>query len=364
MMSVKLSQSPPVEEIFSFFQETARARGWPPTPNEVARHFRLSTANAVDQCVAVRKRLDELTAQIEIPRQEAMVKQNMPQMKPASCPVTVDLKKYQGGNAWPDPHDRAIYHANACLLPYHRGTVDYMFHDEMIALLPETENYLYGAEASQCPNYRAGSRPFLEQVAEETTLGCKTDREKALALINLVAHPQQSPYRGTSMIWQHFLGGTEEEVLKKSWHMCNEISRTLAFLCQICGMPARPLFVFTDPIYFAHGHSQTEIFFDGKWNLVEQNHGLLYPRKDGYFASTAELRDDPGIINDRADAGGMLGLSGICFQAPTAIIQYRIDDVARYKYLWQDWKGLEYRTAGLDYKAVYGDCDTLDDSHR
>ena len=56
-----------------------------------------------------------------------MGKQKMPHMQPASCPVPANLKKYQGGNAWPNPHDRAIYHANACMLPYHRGAVDYMF---------------------------------------------------------------------------------------------------------------------------------------------------------------------------------------------------------------------------------------------
>lgn len=357
-------ETPPFEVLFEYFQSTARKRGWPPTPNELGRNFGLSPHNAVEQCKAIRKRLDELTATVELPKQEKMAHEVVPPLKPESCPPPPDLDKYRGGNAWPDAHDRAIYHCHGALVPYHRGTVDYVFHDEMIAVVPETEKYLYGAEASVCPVYKPGTRPFLEQVAEETTRGCKTDREKALALVNLIAHPQQSPYRGTSMIWQHFLGGTEEEVLKKAWHMCNEISRALSFLCQVLGIPARPIFVFTDPIYFAHGHSQTEIFFDGKWNVIEQNHGLLYPRKDGYFASAIELRDDPSIIDDRADAGQMLGLSGICYQAPTSIIQYRIDDVAKYKYTWQDWKRLEYRTAGLDYNEVYGDNDTLDDSLR
>ena len=354
----------PFEQIFEYFQETARTRGWPPTPLETATHFDLSTANAVEQCLAVRARLDELTARVEIPRQEAMAKNVVPPMKPESCPRPADIARFTGRNAWPDPHDRAIYHYYAALNSYHRKTVDYMFHDEMIALLPETEGYLYGAEAAELPHYLPGSRPFLEQVAEETTRGCRTDREKVLALLKLIADPKDSPYRGNSMLYPRFLGGTEEEVLKKCWHMCNEISRALSFLCQICGMPARPVFVFTDPVYFAHGHSQTEIFFDGKWNLAEQNHGLLYPRKDGYFASLAELRDDPEIINSRADAGGMLALSSCCFKAPAAVIQYRIDDVARYNYLWQDKVALEYRCAGLDYQKVYGNCDTLPDDHR
>lgn len=363
-MSKSAEKHPLFDEIFAFFQGTARRRGWPPTPNEVSRHFHLSTVVGLEQCKAVRSRLDELTAEVEIPRQRELAKKVMPPMTPVSCPAPADLDRYRGGSGWTDPHDRAVYNYYGSIVPYFRGTVDYMFHDEMIAVVPETEKYLYGAEAARCPEYKAGSRPFLEQVAAETTEGCRTEREKVLALVDLIAHPQQSPYRGTRMVWQHFLGGTEEEVIKKSWHMCNEISRALTFLCQVIGIPARPVFVFTEPIYFAHGHSQTEIFFDGKWNLVEQNHGLLYPMDNGYFASMTELRDDPSIIDRRADAGQMLGLSGICYQAPSSIIQYRIDDVARYRYTWQDWERLEYRTAGMDYQATYGDNDTLDDSLR
>ncbi|MDD5728414.1 MAG: transglutaminase domain-containing protein, partial [Victivallales bacterium] len=180
-------------------------------------------------------------------------------------------------------------------------------------------------------------------------------RAKALALVGLIANPKDSPYRGTNMIWERFLGGSEEEVIKKGWHMCNEISRALAFLCQVAGLPARPVFIFTDPVYFAHGHAQTEIFFDGKWNLVEQNHGLLYLKPDGYFASTVELRNNPDIVNSRADAGSMLALCSCCFTAPTAIIQYRIDDVSRYNYLWQDMKYLEYRCSGFDYYLAYSE---------
>lgn len=350
--------------IFNFFQQTAIERGWPPTPIEVAKKFDLSTANAVEQCLAVRAKLDEFTATVEIPRQEKMAKESVKALAPAYAPRPADIAKYTGRNGWTDPHDRAIYYFYSALNSYHRRTVDYMFHDEMIAVLPETEAYLYGSEAAKLPDYKAGSRPFLEQVAAETTEGCKTDREKVMAFLKLIANPKDSPYRGNTMLFPRFLGGTEEEVLKKSWHMCNEISRSLSFLCQICGMLARPVFIFTDPVYFSHGHSQTEIFFDGKWNLVEQNHGLLYPRKDGYFASMVELRDDPSIVNSRSDVGGMLALSSCCFKSPMAVVEYRIDDVARYNYLWQDRAGLKYRTAGMDYQEVYGDCDFLDDSHR
>lgn len=343
-----------IESIFAYYQQTARKRGWPPTPIEVAKAFDLSTASAVDKCLEVRQRLDDLTASVELPRQIAAGRMSLPPLAPPVKSRPANLEKFTGRDGWPAPHDRAIYYFYSYINPYHRGTVDYMFHDEMIAVTPETEGYLYSAEASRLPDYRPGSRPFLEKVAKETTRDCMTDRAKALALVNLIANPKASPYRGTNMIWDRFLGGTEEEVIKKSWHMCNEISRALSFLCQVAGLPARPIFIFTDPVYFTHGHSQTEIFFDGKWNLVEQNHGLLYLKSDGYFASTVELRDNPDIVNSRADAGGMLASCSRCFTSPTAIIQYRIDDVVRYNYQWQDKKYLEYKYSGFDYSKAYG----------
>jgi transglutaminase-like putative cysteine protease len=215
-----------------------------------------------------------------------------------------------------------------------------MFHDEQIALTSETEPWFYSADAVRLPEYTRGTRRFLEQVVEEQTRGCKTDRAKAMALVHLIGNPETSPYRHRGDDFTYFLGGTEEEVLKKGWRMCNEISRVLAFLCQIAGMPARCLFLFTDTLTCVDGHSMTEIFFDGKWNLIEQNLGIMYLKKDGYFASAVELRDDPDIVNSRADVGGGLALSHCCFTGPISIIPYDIDRIDRYQYPWQVFKYL------------------------
>jgi transglutaminase-like putative cysteine protease len=218
--------------------------------------------------------------------------------------------------------------------------VDYVFHDEQIALTPETEAWFYSADAVRLPEYRRGRRRFLEQVVEETTQGCATDRARAMALVRLIGNPETSPYRHRDLKWTPFLGGTEEEVLKKGWRMCNEISRVLAFLCQIAGMPARCLFLFTDPLTRVDGHAMTEIFFDGKWNLIEQNLGLLYLMPDGYFASAVEMRDRPEIVNARADVGGGLALCHACFTGPISIIPYDIDRTERYRYPWQTLESL------------------------
>jgi transglutaminase-like putative cysteine protease len=117
--------------------------------------------------------------------------------------------------------------------------------------------------------------------------------------------------------------------------MCNEISRVLTFLCQIAGIPARPLFCFTDPLTGMRTHSVTELFFDGKWNFVEQNTGALFMMKDGYFASTIELRDNPDIFRTRSDVGAGLSFSHASFTGPISILPYAIDNIFQYKYPWQ-----------------------------
>ena len=234
------------------------------------------------------------------------------------------------------------YWHDAARNSYARGTVDFILHDEQIALTPETEAYFGSADAVRLPDCKKGSRAFLEQVVQETTKGCNSDRAKALALVRLIGNPDTSPYRDPAYRDQYGkgyfdrpLGGTEEVVLRKGWHMCNEISRVLIFLSQIAGLPSRGMFLFTDLLTGVGGHAVTEIFFDGKWNVVENNWGIMFLMDDGYFASAVELRDDPDIVNSRADVGGGLCLCHASYTGPISILPYSIDNIAHYDYATQ-----------------------------
>ena len=79
----------------------------------------------------------------------------------------------------------------------------------------------------------------------------------------------------------------------------------------------------------------TEIFFDGKWNLVENNWGIMFLMSDGYFASAIELRDHPQIVNARADVGGGLGLCHAAYTGPISVVPYSIDNTDHYQYAMQ-----------------------------
>jgi hypothetical protein len=120
--------------------------------------------------------------------------------------------------------------------------------------------------------------------------------------------------------------------------MCNEITRVLVFLCQIAGIPVRTVFMFTDPLTHVGGHAVTEIYFDGKWNLVENNQGVMFRKDDGYFASAVELRDDPSIVNSRPDVGGGLCLCHAAYTGPMSMLLYSIDNIDHYSYATQSFK--------------------------
>ena len=326
------------EEILDFYQSTARERGYPAFPIEVALKFEIEMAEALEEVAEVKRHIFDLIRTVELPNQnrQAVVEAELPAKEPPPGSGPVDLAPFTGRNGWPDARDRMNYWHGAATNAYVRGSVDFIIHDEQVALTPETEAYFYSADAVKLPEYRQGSRPFLERVVRETTEGCRTDRAKAMAFVRLIGDTDANPYRHRGRPeWQPFLGGDEEAVLRKAWRMCNEITRVLCFLCQIARIPARTAFLFTDPFTRVDGHATTEIFFDGKWNFVEQNLGLLFTMPDGYFASVVELRDDPSIVNSRSDVGGGLSLSHASYTGPISIIEYSIDRTDHYNYDWQ-----------------------------
>lgn len=330
-------------DILNYFQDTTRQRGYPPCMLEIALKFGMNKPQAVREWTLIIQHLARITYESEKPKQDADVQ--LAPLTPPPGPGEIDLQAFTGRAPWPDERDRMIYWHDAAGLGYLPGTVDYVLHEEQIALTPETENYFYSADSVQAPTYEPGTRPFLEQVLEETTRGCDTDRAKALALVRLIGNPDTNPYREPRYVdmygpnyYERPLGGDEETVIRKGWHMCNEITRALVFLCQMASIPARTVFLFTDPLTLVGGHAVTEIFFDGKWNLVENNQGVMLRKDDGYFASAVELRDDPSIVNSRPDVGGGLCLCHAAFTGPISVLLYAIDNVDHYSYETQPFK--------------------------
>ncbi len=331
------------QDILEFYQSATRHRGYPPFLIEIGLQFGLNKSESIKEHTLVIQHLAQITLYQERPKQD--IQMQLPPRPPAPASDQVDLEQFRGRNGWTDARDRMYYWHDAANNGYLPGTVDYMLHDEQIALTPETEAHFYSANAVNTPHYHWGSRPFLEEVLKATTQGCTNDRAKALALVRLIGNPDTSPYRNPKYrdmygdnYFQRPLGGTEEQVLRKGWHMCNEITRALVFLCQIAGIPARSVFLFTDPLTHVGGHAVTEIFFDGKWNMVENNLGVMFLTNGGYFASVVEMRDDPTIVNRRPDVGGGLCLCHASYTGPISVLPYSINKVDHYNYAMQPSK--------------------------
>jgi transglutaminase-like putative cysteine protease len=109
----------------------------------------------------------------------------------------------------------------------------------------ETAEYLYKTYSPTAIAYRKGSLPGYERLVAQYTAGCKSDREKALALLKrampkAILHPSIPPY-GPMCPPDRAAG--DEELLKSGQGWCNEQARVFVRLCQVAGIPARMIFL-------------------------------------------------------------------------------------------------------------------------
>ena len=133
---------------------------------------------------------------------------------------------------------------------------------------------------------------MLEKVISENTEANMSDRSKALALMRRVRDNRDYGLAKPSL----FVGGDEEEMLKRGALRCNEVARLFACLCQIVGLPAR--------LHCSHisGHMMNEVFTDGKWSWVDPMKGIAPINDAGDPASAWELLRDPTIFERQPES--------------------------------------------------------------
>lgn len=233
-------------------------------------------------------------------------------------------------------------------------TVDGITPDVQVILCEATSGYLYSRYTPTVMDYRSGSRPFLEQVVRQVTAGLTTDREKILALMRYVRDLSPNPDRQDL-----FVGGTEEEIIKKRAWVCNEKTRALIILWQVAGYPSR---------FVGHhigGHATTEVFFDGKWAYFDVQGGKYFLFPDGKFADTWEIRQNPSLITSQTpkiylemSPGDNIELTRMYFhpREVVGINNYFVSDADSYDYSWKiekDWAKISgYDRVQADYLKV------------
>jgi hypothetical protein len=153
---------------------------------------------------------------------------------------------------------------------------------------PETARFIYEEYTPLAVNYKKGTSPLIEKTAEECTRNCKTDTERAVAMLvqvfpDRIKHPTvvpKGPYVPPGR------DASDDELLASGCAWCNEQARVFVRLCQACGMPARIIHLFYSDD--KTGHTIAEFYADGRWAMADASYVCVFPGKDGRLMSAAQ----------------------------------------------------------------------------
>lgn len=180
--------------------------------------------------------------------------------------------------------ERMAYLLNFAQMHINYGdNVEWQKLENQIWLCDETRDYLYGTAPGPV-KYVKGTRPVLEAEVARVILGCKTDRERVLAILvfirDLYLHNGKEIPKELV-----FYGGTEEVLIAKGENLCECVGRLMVALCEIIGLPGRI-------VMHLRGHITCEIYLEGKWCYFDPRAGLFYVDENDRFLSVAELVDN------------------------------------------------------------------------
>jgi len=172
------------------------------------------------------------------------------------------------------------------------GGVDIEIIAGQLALNEKTREYIYEGDFTPGGiSYVRGSRPLLEDTVAKVLSPGMSEREKALAVMRRCRDNRDHGLKGGDWV-----GGSEEELLKRGAIMCNEISRVFVCLCQVAGLRAR--------IVCSHisGHMMAEVEVDGRWWWIDSMRGCYAYKDDGSYASAWDLVRDPTLFERQSRA--------------------------------------------------------------
>ena len=265
----------------------------------------------------------------------------------------IDLSKYTGINAKCDNRKLAavlLENSTISRSVYRQGTVDYVMFDQAVVLNKHTARAVYSTFTPLEQPFVPGTRVFLEKIVAHVTKGLKTDRQKAIALLDWCRDIPFTHARGPRAFGEGqgelFHGGTEEEVIRKGSTMCNEQARVLGILAQIAGIPSRYVGHMTQIDYddprSGTGHGVNELYVEGDWAYFDIR-GIFLQKADGRLASIWEAICDPAIaqnqpkeVTDHAINPSYLDHTRRYLSPNTVhiMVNYLAADHAKYDYSW------------------------------
>ncbi len=117
-------------------------------------------------------------------------------------------------------------------------------------------------------------RAFLEDVLKsifpDGTDGL-TDEQKGIAILRYASSALELKNNG----------GTATKIIREGYAICGGLSHVHRVLCRMVGLPARYIGAFNlRPIMGSHAIS--EVYYDGKWHLLDPTFGLFFYSKETY----------------------------------------------------------------------------------
>jgi len=164
--------------------------------------------------------------------------------------------------------------------------------NRFIAYRAETARFLYGAYTPLKVEYRPGTLPAFEKLVARYTVGLKTDRERAVALLTEALprefrHPTMPPLGAPARADRAL---PDEELLRSGAGFCNEQARAFTRLCHVAGIPARIVHLFYSDK--RTGHTVSEFYADGRWAMADSSWSCVFPAADGRLMSAAECHEE------------------------------------------------------------------------
>jgi len=216
-----------------------------------------------------------------------LVDLSAPDYDPPDCPAWAKeklpawVKPYVGINGVPEkwrPASKVFGSAVKGLDRYQAN--------QFIFYRPETAEFLYKEYTPLRVGYEPGTLPGYEKLAVRWTAGCKSDTEKAVALLKAMPrffkHPTMPPC-GPGVPPDRNLD--DEALLASGCGWCNEQARVFIRLCQVSNIPARMIHL------FGQGHTVAEFYADGRWALADASNFFVVPGTDGRLLSARECHD-------------------------------------------------------------------------
>lgn len=150
------------------------------------------------------------------------------------------------------------------------------------------------------------------RLASEITAGCRTDEEKALAVLKWTRENIKDIPQGMPLVDDHIL-----TIIIKGYGSPSQFHDVFTTLCSYAGLPA----FWDDPYDRGHKIKYPVSFVKirGRWRVFDAYRGIYFKNNRGEIASVEDILKDPSIVSGKGIDG--LSIGGI----PYKDVYYNLD---------------------------------------